>query len=53
MPSLLQDELKTNPFLRTGVANVVAAAEKHAGHDLETSEAVFTELRQWKDREYD
>jgi hydroxyacylglutathione hydrolase len=53
VPSVLETELQTNPFLRVGQRSVIEAAERHAGHRLESSEAVFTELRQWKDREYD
>ncbi|MCU7851612.1 MAG: hydroxyacylglutathione hydrolase [Candidatus Thiodiazotropha sp. (ex Monitilora ramsayi)] len=53
LPALLEVERKTNPFLRTAVQGVKAAAERSAGHSLENSQAIFTALRQWKDREYD
>jgi hydroxyacylglutathione hydrolase len=53
VPSQLGQEIRTNPFLRSGVESVVKAAQTHAGHELGSSEQVFTELRQWKDREYD
>jgi hydroxyacylglutathione hydrolase len=53
LPSLLQMELETNPFLRTADAGVRAAAERYAGHPLQSDAEVFTALRQWKDREYD
>lgn len=53
VPSLLSLEVKTNPFLRVGVAEVKVAAEHHAGHKLDNAELVFSELRQWKDKEYD
>jgi hydroxyacylglutathione hydrolase len=53
LPAPLELELATNPFLRTEKANVREAAEKAAGHSLSTTAAVFTALRQWKDREYD
>lgn len=49
LPSLLAQELKINPFLRTTVPTVKKAAEHHAARPLATDEAVFTELRQWKD----
>jgi len=49
VPSSLQDELETNPFLRTGQSEVRLAAEKAAGSQLLTNEAVFTALRAWKD----
>ncbi len=53
VPSLLQSELDTNPFLRVTQDNVIAAAQKHAGRQLLTEADVFTVLRQWKDRDYD
>ncbi|MES9946338.1 MAG: hydroxyacylglutathione hydrolase [Candidatus Thiodiazotropha sp.] len=53
VPSILSDELLTNPFLRTTVGSVVQAAEDATGHDLTTPREVFTALRQWKDSEYD
>ena len=53
LPSSMQLELETNPFLRTGISEVKAAAEKAAAASLSGHEAVFTALRQWKDREYD
>ncbi|VAX10350.1 Hydroxyacylglutathione hydrolase [hydrothermal vent metagenome] len=53
VPSLLSLELKTNPFLRTMVPGVVAAAETWAGQPLADSVAVFKALRTWKDSDYD
>jgi hydroxyacylglutathione hydrolase len=53
VPSTLQEELRTNPFLRTHLPQVKAMAEKYAGKVLQDGEAVFTALRTWKDREYD
>ena len=53
MPSTLAEELTTNPFLRTGVPAVKAAAEGSAGLTLQTSAQVFTALRRWKDERYD
>lgn len=53
VPSLLSLELETNPFLRTDVPAVRQIAQDRAARALEADEAVFTELRQWKDREYD
>jgi len=53
VPSTLADERATNPFMRLGEADVIAAAEKRAGHALETPREVFYVIRQWKDREYD
>ena len=53
VPSLLSEELMTNPFLRVDQPEVAAAASRWAGRDLPDEEAVFTALRQWKDRDYD
>ncbi|HEB95731.1 MAG TPA: hydroxyacylglutathione hydrolase [Sedimenticola thiotaurini] len=53
VPSTLELELQTNPFLRTGEAAVIAAAERYAGGRLEDGAGVFTAIRNWKDREYD
>lgn len=53
LPVTLALELATNPFLRTGVPAVIAAAEGRAGQRLRDPTAVFTGLRRWKDRDYD
>ncbi|MEJ2061210.1 MAG: hydroxyacylglutathione hydrolase [Gammaproteobacteria bacterium] len=53
VPSTLELELETNPFLRAGEPTVIAAAERFAGHALADSEAVFAAIRRWKDTEYD
>lgn len=53
VPSTIDEELATNPFMRLGEASVIAAAEKRAGHALETPREVFYVIRHWKDREYD
>ncbi|BAO45263.1 hydroxyacylglutathione hydrolase [Thiolapillus brandeum] len=53
VPSSLALELETNPFLRTGEAAVIAAAEKWAGRSLQGHREVFRALREWKDRDYD
>ena len=53
VPSRLDLEHATNPFLRTREPNVIAAAERQAGHKLATSAEVFTALRRWKDERYD
>ena len=53
VPSRLDLELATNPFLRTGEPRVIAAAEGFAGRRLQGHAEVFTALRQWKDRRYD
>jgi len=53
VPSCLQDELETNPFLRVEETHVIEAAEKWAGRRLNSNAEVFAALRQWKDRDYD
>ncbi|MBK1716592.1 hydroxyacylglutathione hydrolase [Thiocystis violacea] len=53
VPSRLDLELATNPFLRTQEPNVIAAAERAAGRTLATATEVFTALRRWKDEKYD
>ncbi|MEJ2396067.1 MAG: hydroxyacylglutathione hydrolase [Candidatus Thiodiazotropha sp.] len=53
LPSRLALELQTNPFLRTSVPSVKGMIEKAADTSLANDTAVFTALRQWKDKEYD
>ena len=53
VPSTLKEELATNPFLRCHLQQVRDAAEKYVGKQLSSGEAVFTAIRNWKDREYD
>lgn len=49
LPSSIELELKTNPFLRCHIATVKQAAEKHCGKTLLNEVEVFVELRRWKD----
>jgi hydroxyacylglutathione hydrolase len=53
VPTLLADELKTNPFLRCHKKSVIEAAEGFAGRKLHTPSEVFSVIRHWKDSEYD
>ena len=53
VPSLLADELKTNPFLRCHEKKVIEKAENFAGKPLANATEVFAAIRQWKDSEYD
>ncbi len=53
VPSLLEEELATNPFLRTDESSVIDAAARWAGKALLTGEEVFTAVRTWKDKDYD
>jgi hydroxyacylglutathione hydrolase len=49
VPSTLDEELATNPFLRWDAPEVVVAARKFSGDDtLRTPVAVFTAIREWK-----
>lgn len=49
LPSSLELEHRTNPFLRCRVKAVRAAAERFAGELLQSSAEVFAVLRRWKD----
>lgn len=49
LPSTLNEERMSNPFLRTNEASVVESAEHWAGHKLATETEVFAALRSWKD----
>lgn len=53
VPSTIEEELATNPFMRTDRHSVAAAAERWAGEELGDRAAVFRALRTWKDRDYD
>jgi hydroxyacylglutathione hydrolase len=53
VPSSLQLELETNPFMRCSESSVIAAAERYAGGSLHDGAEIFTAIRNWKDREYD
>lgn len=49
LPATLASERACNPFLRCDDPLVRAAAERHAGHPLDTPVDVFAALRRWKD----
>lgn len=49
VPALLSIEKATNPFLRTHLPSVKAAAEHFAGTPLRTPIEVFAAIRRWKD----
>ncbi len=49
VPSNLELELDTNPFLRCDHPDVVNAASRHAGSQLEPGVDTFAEIRKWKD----
>lgn len=48
LPSTIGAERATNPFLRADQIDVVAAAERHAGHRLPDRVAAFAAIRAWK-----
>ena len=48
VPSTIADELETNPFLRAAEPAVRAAAQAHAGRNLDSDVDVFATLRTWK-----
>lgn len=48
VPSTIQLEKNTNPFLRCGELPVMDAVSNYAGKKLNTEVEVFAELRQWK-----
>jgi hydroxyacylglutathione hydrolase len=48
VPSTLDEELATNPFLRCAEPSVMAAAERRAGRKLAAPVEVFAEIRAWK-----
>ncbi len=50
VPFRLDGERRSNPFLRTREEEVIHQAEAQAGHALNGPEAVFTALREWKNR---
>ncbi len=49
LPSTLGLELQTNPFLRCDQITVKQTVEDKVQRPLESTKAVFTALRQWKD----
>lgn len=48
LPSTLDLELRTNPFLRCNEPAIREAAAQRAGHPLADNVAVFAEIRSWK-----
>lgn len=49
IPSTIADERRINPFLRTSVPSVRAAALQRDDQTSDTDAAVFATLRRWKD----
>ena len=50
VPFTLADELATSPFLRCREPAVIASVGRYIGHEPEDELAVFTGLREWRDR---
>ncbi len=50
VPSILNEELVSNPFLRFHHPEIIDAASHHAGRRLKPGLEVFTEVRRWKDK---
>jgi hydroxyacylglutathione hydrolase len=48
VPSRMDEEVATNPFLRAAVPEVFAAAQAHAGRPLADAVDAFATLREWK-----
>lgn len=49
VPSTIEEEKRTNPFLRCDIPAVINAVEQYAGHKLKNPVEVFVSLRKWKD----
>lgn len=49
IPTTLQTEKRTNPFLRCHIKGIHQAAEQYSGTILQTPADVFAVIRRWKD----
>lgn len=49
IPSSIEKELRTNPFLRCSEQSIIESAKQQVAAGLDKPEAVFSVLRQWKD----
>ncbi|MDQ2075704.1 hydroxyacylglutathione hydrolase [Marinimicrobium sp. ABcell2] len=49
LPTVMSEELATNPFLRCREPAIRKQVEAHAGRELKTEADVFAALRSWKD----
>ncbi len=49
LPSLIDTELKINPFMRCREISVIKAAEKYSKRKLSNTAEVLGEIRNWKD----
>ncbi len=53
VPSLLELERRTNPFLRFDKPTVIQAASRFAGRPLAAGAETFGAVRHWKDTKFD
>ena len=53
VPSVLENELKINPFLRFDHKDVISSVQNHFNLKLNKESEIFKYTRQWKDNEYD
>ncbi|RFA30859.1 hydroxyacylglutathione hydrolase [Alkalilimnicola ehrlichii] len=49
VPSTIEEELATNPFLRVNQQSVIEAAERYGNKTLSSPTEVFATVRSWKD----
>ncbi len=49
LPSTINAERATNPFLRADQPDIQAAVARHSGHPAADEAGVFAGLRRWKD----
>ncbi|MFS2156995.1 hydroxyacylglutathione hydrolase [Pseudomonas sp. Pseusp122] len=50
LPSTIEMELRTNPFIRTHETSVKEKADERSGTDNTSPSAIFASLRAWKDK---
>ena len=50
LPSTIELELRTNPFIRTHETSVKEKADERTGTDNASPSAIFASLRAWKDK---
>ncbi len=50
LPSTINEEKKTNPFLRCAQENIIKKVEAYANRHLTNTIEVFRELREWKNK---
>ena len=49
LPTTLETENQTNPFLRCNEKSVIDSASNYAGRSLDNPVDVFATIRDWKD----